>query len=75
MLALGKLVLEIGSHFFDLQLNIKREDLIINVHDANGNISGQSLVLIRVDKFHSHEVEDLDDLVDGVAFERHQYGH
>ncbi len=28
-----------------------------------------------MDEFLSHEIEDLDDLVDGVAFERHQYGH
>lgn len=28
-----------------------------------------------MDEFLSHEVEDLDDLVDGVAFEGHQYGH
>jgi hypothetical protein len=38
MLSFVELMLEVGGHFFHFQLNIIGEDLVVDVHDADGNV-------------------------------------
>jgi hypothetical protein len=76
-LILAKHVLEVGGHFFHFQFQIKSNNLLINVHDSNGNVGGNGVpvFIVGVDEFGGHEIEDFDDLVDGVTFEGEHDGH
>jgi hypothetical protein len=35
-----ELMFKVGGHFFHFQLNIIGEDLVVDVHDADGDVGG-----------------------------------